>query len=539
MIRRRLWARRSDDRGTSLLMALIFVTVGALVIMAVLGLVDANVRGTIQLSSEASATAAAEGAANIAINDIGNWTFGGASGGPCFNPSLPTSNGGNTRLLANFYQRPDQTMDSAAVTCEWDASAGTSIAPYGTPSRPLLTLDVTATNALNPPFGISVTNTLSIANSSLRVAGDIFSNSNMVIQPKVLGIGPSLVATSPGTIRAIRACTSGSGYFTPTPTCSSGTPIADPLSTYPRPVVAGLPNRTVPACAPVMTLPYGHYGSPNAATGLATAAALSALTSTACQGGNGVLLFQPGIYYFEFGPPDTVVPWTISAGTVIGGALRPGVTAGPSMPVPNSCVSPVPTTSGGPITVSPADGVTFVFSGGSWMDIISAARVELCGRYGGFGPPLAIYAEQATGALGSACTNAGWPCAAVVTGVPVTGVPLPAAFQVEGTIYLPQRELVLNVSNSSNQNVRGGVVVRRFWANTSRTTTTPVIETQTEVNGQRRTVVWLNVYLCPGSSSCTASGTKALRAKVSIVDPSGVPVVGQRQLTVLSWSLLP
>jgi len=26
---------------------------------------------------------------------------------------------------------------------------------------------------------------------------------------------------------------------------------------------------------------------------------------------------------------------------------------------------------------------------------------------------------------------------------------------------------------------------------------------------------------------------------VSIVDPSGVPVVGQRQVTVLSWSLLP
>jgi hypothetical protein len=538
MIRRRLWARRSDDRGTSLVLALIFVTVGSLVIMAVLGLVDANVRGTIQLSSEASMTAAAEGAANIAINDIRNWTFGGASGGPCFNPSLPTSNGGNTRLLANFYQRPDQTLDSAAVTCDWDASVGTSIAPYGTPSRALLTLDPTVTSGTGGPIGIWVTNTLGLTVGSLRTTGGIVSNSNIVVQPKTLGVGGNL--TSSTTIQAVRACSSGSGLFTPpTPTCNTNTPVTDPLSIYPRPVVAGLPNRTVPACAPVMTLPYGHYGSPNAATGLNTALALSALTSTGCLGGNGVLLFQPGIYYFEFGPPDSAVAWTMSAGTVIGGALRPGVTAGPTMPVPNSCVSPVPTTSGGPVTISPNDGVTFVFSGGSWMDVISAARVEICGRYGGFGPPLAIYAEPAMGALGSACTASNWPCAAVVTGVPVIGVPLPAAFQVEGTIYTPQRELVLNLNNSSAQNVRGGVVVHRIWANTTRTTPTSVIDTQADVNAQRRTVVWLNVYLCPGSSSCTASGTKALRAKVSIVDPSGVPVVGQRKVTVLSWSLLP
>jgi hypothetical protein len=65
-----------------------------------------------------------------------------------------------------------------------------------------------------------------------------------------------------------------------------------------------------------------------------------------------------------------------------------------------------------------------------------------------------------------------------------------------------------------------------------------VIETPVEVNTQRRTVVWLNVYLCPGSSSCTAGGVQALRTKVSIVDSSGLPVAGSRQLTVLSWSLL-
>jgi hypothetical protein len=288
-----------------------------------------------------------------------------------------------------------------------------------------------------------------------------------------------------------------------------------------------------------MTFPFGHYGSPNAATGLATALALSALTSSGCQGGKGVLLFQPGVYYFEFGPADTAVPWTMSAGTVIGGALRPGVTPGPTMPVPNSCVSPMPTTSGGPVTISPTDGVTFVFSGGSWMNVVSSARVELCGRYDGKNPPLAIFAEPA-GALDSFCNSSGWPCAAVVTGVPLTGSAQPTAFQVEGTIYLPKRELVLTLNNSSAQDVRGGAVVRRFWASTSRapTITTPVIEIPPVANTQRRTVVWLNVYLCPASSSCTAGGVPALRTKVSIVDSSGLPTVGSRQVTVLSWSLV-
>ena len=532
MIRRRLWARRSDDRGTSLVLALIFVTVGSLVVMTVLALVDTNVRGTIQLSSEANATAAAEGAANIAINDLRKSTFVGLPGTSCFS-------GATTRFLNGFYTRPDGTKDSARVTCDLDPSS--SIAPYGTPSRALQTLDQTAASGTNPPIGISVTNglTSSTVVGSLRVQGDVISNSNIYVQPKLIPIigGPSANLTSSGTIRANRACSTGSGLFAPTPTCNIGTPVADPYSSLTPPDVASLTNRTVPACAPIMTFPPGHYGSSNAITGAAIATALSGLTSTLCQGGNGVLLFQPGIYYFEFGPTDTAVPWTLSAGTTVGGALRAGVTPGPSMPVPNSCVSPVPTTPGGPVTVSPADGVTFVFSGGSWMNVLSSARVELCGRYGGFGPPLAIYAEQTTGSLATTC-NTGWPCAAVVTGTLAAGLLLPTAFQVEGTIYLPQRELVLALNNSSNQNLRGGAVVRRAWANTARTATTPVIETPPEASTQRRTVVWLNVFICPASASCTSGGQQALRTKVSIVDSPAPAVAGRRQMTVLSWSLL-
>jgi hypothetical protein len=522
--------RPGDDRGTSLVLALIFVTVGSLVLMAVLALAETNVGATLVMNDHASDTAAAEGAANIAINFLRGGEFAGL--GSC----LP---GGNPLQLNAFYTRPDgKTKDSAVVTCDLDSK----IAPFGTPSRALLTLDPTATSGTNPPVGITVSNGLSLSVGSLRVQGDVFSNSNIYVQPKVGVTGGNLTSSGGGTIKAIRAC-SASSLFSPAPLCGSGTPISDPLAPYaPKPAdLAGLPDRTVPGCAPTVTFQQGHYGSrTNPGAALAAATALSALTSSSCLSGNAVLLFQPGIYYFEFAAPDFLppIPWTLTAGTVIGGALRPGVTPGPTMPVPNSCVSPVPTPGSTSVTVLPNDGVTFVFSGGSWMNVMSSARVELCGRYGGIGPPLAIYAEQTTGALGGACTSSGWPCAAVLTGT-ILGAFMPAAFQVEGTIYLPNRELVLNVPNNSTQAIRGGVEVRRFWANTSRATTmtTPVIETPVEVNSQRRTVVWLKVFLCPASPTCTASGQPALRTRVSIVDPTGLPKAGNRQMTVLSWGM--
>ena len=49
-------------------------------------------------------------------------------------------------------------------------------------------------------------------------------------------------------------------------------------------------------------------------------------------------------------------------------------------------------------------------------------------------------------------------------------------------------------------------------------------------------MVVLNVYVCPGSSTC-GSGQLQLRTKVLIIDPSAIPVPGARQMTVLSWSL--
>jgi hypothetical protein len=54
-----------------------------------------------------------------------------------------------------------------------------------------------------------------------------------------------------------------------------------------------------------------------------------------------------------------------------------------------------------------------------------------------------------------------------------------------------------------------------------------------------RTVLYLTVYLCPGSNTCSsATGTSKLHAVIEVLDPSGIPVPGARQITVLSWSVL-
>ena len=403
MTPRRFCSRPYDDRGTSLVLAPVFITIGSLAVMTVFALADTSMKSAIALRSLASEMAAAEGAANLAINTLRDGDFGGP--GNCFGAS-------STLTLSNFYQRPDGSQDSARVTCALDPTSTT--APIGTPPRALLTLDTTASGLLGP-FGISVTTTQNTNPGSLRVTGAVHSNSNIVIQPRIPFVVQSGNLTSSGAIRANLSCSSGTGFYSPTPTCSTGTVIADPA--YPPPLVAGLPTRTVPACAAVMTFDPGRY---------IDVANLSHRTSALCQGGNAVLHFRPGVYYFqfdEFGPPGANLPWVwaITRGTVIGGALRAGVTLAPGMslsPTNPNCVSPVPTGPGW-LAPLPDNGVTFVFSGRSQMNVAGSAKVELCGRYGGRSAapgnpmiaPIAVTAQPATGTLATLCASTAWPCA--------------------------------------------------------------------------------------------------------------------------------
>src|SRR3954447_6488435 len=105
--------RLRDDDGAILIIAIIVVTVVALVVGAVLTRGDGSVRATVALRQVAGTTYAADGAAQVAINDLrtgfntGNaepagWAFSNATGTGCF--GYNTDGSTVSRLpLPNFY----------------------------------------------------------------------------------------------------------------------------------------------------------------------------------------------------------------------------------------------------------------------------------------------------------------------------------------------------------------------------------------------------------------------------------------------------
>ena len=508
MTPRRFCSRRYDDRGTSLVLALVFITVVSLVVMTVLALADASMQSTIALRSQVSETAAAEGAAQTAINALRKSPYNGNSAG-CFGTS-------NTLQLWNFYQRPGGSQDSARVTCELDPSLGS--APVVMPQQALLTTDTAVGTS---PLGQVVTGYGS--GNTLRVAGPVHSDSSISL------VNGNLTASGP--ITAQRTCLSVGGVFSPTATCNNGNQVN---VTYSPPNVSGLPTQTVPNCGTttgVYTLSPGRY---------IDATRLSNLTKSTCQGGNAIVQLLPGIYYFDFSLslfPTSAGTWFVTAGTVIAGNLRQGMTLTPGVqpPLPGACKSPVPTGSGW-VAPEPGDGVTIVMGGTGQLNVTGAGRVEICGRYAPNAPPVAIAAQPTTGALGLLCT-VGWPCAALSTGLLVGAAP--TAMYVQGTTMLPTREFVVSLSSTSQQMFRGGVIARRAgFFSTQDSSAPPVIQVSpSNPTAPRRTVLNLTVFVCPSSSTCSSGGDLKLRTTVAFNDPTGLTVAGQRQVSVLSWSL--
>jgi hypothetical protein len=115
------------------------------------------------------------------------------------------------------------------------------------------------------------------------------------------------------------------------------------------------------------------------------------------------------------------------------------------------------------------------------------------------------------------------------------------AFFVQGTTNTPAAAIDLTLNNLTSQVLRFGVVARSLWVKEtgSLNYSGPVIEVpdNSPGYGTASTIVDLQVYVCPGSSACSSSAGKLqLTARVQIWDPSGSPVPGARQITVLSWS---
>ena len=130
-LRRRIHAS-GDDRGAVLIYALVFITVIAIVVAAVISLADTNLRTTAALRDQAGETAGADGAAQLAINDLRSGSYIGPTGSCFATPTLE---------LTNFYQPPDGPSLSARVECAQDD--GLSVRPGATGAGfALLTLPI-------------------------------------------------------------------------------------------------------------------------------------------------------------------------------------------------------------------------------------------------------------------------------------------------------------------------------------------------------------------------------------------------------------
>jgi hypothetical protein len=518
---------RSDDTGATLIFALIFITVVAVMIGAVLSFVDTSMRTTVAVRSEAAKAAAADGAAQLAINYVRTHDYITGGAGTCVD---------GMSSLGDFYQEA-ATHYSASVTCAPDsedsvlggAGGGLSITSSNRPGQAVLT------NGQGSNDGFDV---YPRGNLYMQVQGEIRSNSYVTVQKNLSSTGDisavgNCLALSGGTIKStggtVNCNLGGSGW-------------ADPG--YDKPAESGpLVTRTLPTCTGG-TRVYDFF--PGVYTDLT---ALDSYTSSTNSCKNSVLWFHPGTYYFNFSQSGA---WSIDSGSVVGGTPTSALSVSPAPTMPFSCETPTDEGQAG-WTRPPANaGVEFVLGGTSRISL-GAGRMELCATYHTDAPPIALYvltspAGTAPGPIVPAATgrfcaneigdssnnNNGSSCATLYSDKSPN-----STLYVQGTTYAPSAWVDIDINNNSGQVFRFGIISRKLSliATASSDLTKPIIEVPNLVySGPSRTVLYLAVFVCTGTTPCSTSGTPQLKVKVGITDPDGTVTHGKRQVTVYDWS---
>jgi hypothetical protein len=478
-----------DETGAALVIALIFITVVAMVTAVVLSFADASLRATVGLHQQATESYAADGAAQVAINDLRTGSYTNDLGQLCFGDTDALS-------LPDF---PTAAAGSAVVECTPDAGSGA--ASEGTlnqaniPQNAILTLGGTSTKE----SGILLS---SVNNSdALSTAGQIRSDSSILVQRGAL--------TSDSGITTLRGYCFHAGKATVS--CGADGPEADP--SYPSPN-APATARTVPVCPKgggLVTFKPGLYTD---------ASALSA-----CSSDTTTMWFQPGTYYFDF--KQDAPTWTMDSGSLVGGT--PTVALRTTVPsIPGSCVSP--------LTSTKADaGVQFVFGGVSNLALGKTAQAELCGSYSRNQPPIAVYGLAK--AQGPVAAERG--CITAEGGCPLISSPdysVANELYVQGTVYAPRASLALSYGKarglSTGQFVSDGIIARSVSVLLDGVSSAGVAvpdETAGPRSGQ--TDVLLRVYVCAGRSRCSPrTGRLQLETAVAISDPQGQQLLQTQQL---------
>jgi hypothetical protein len=534
--------RRGDDSGSSLIFALIIITVVALAVSALLSFSDTSVRTTVALRNQASQAYDADGAAQVAINQLRKDNFGGAAGG---------CNSTNTVVLPNFYPAVGTaSAASAAVRCTPD-SANSGVGGGGHNSSPgsaILTLSTGAGGEYGLYYDSSNT-------ASFKVKGGVFSDSTIFLKGNKSNLENSATNSY---VYAMGTCSSdGTSVIisTPAAVCNySANPASafdrrakDP-GTIPNPLPTSFDAPSAPtavgtvlpvACAAKTVFEFepGLYTS---------AAALNALTNAAGACSGSVWHFKPGTYYFNFKDPAVAHRWTVSSGYLVGGTATasPFTVAKVAAQTTATCVAPTPsgTTLG--------TGVEFVFGGDSRMEVKKGSAsanpdVQICASNSASGPPIAMYGLKT--AIGSAPFDVPAQSGCIVTtGYPVGGDaihcavvqtyndPSPA-LTIYGTTYTPRSVIDLYLNNNTNQVFRWGLVTRSLYAGSTGSSdlSNAIIAVPDDAPSPfpLPNMMYLDVYVCPNSGTCDTSGQVRLRVKVLVT------AVPPRTVSVLSWAV--
>jgi hypothetical protein len=336
-------ARRPDDSGTALILALTFLALFGVVVGVILQFAAVGFRTTVSVRSLAVNRAAANGAIDGAVNYLtksANQQIGSApySGG-CYN--LPSSS----------------RQPAAAVQC---------LARSGSGAGAVANLDTQPGQAVLGQSGNSSEGYVQAAGSASLVTGSVIGD-----QSVSLGAGSTLGVTS-GAVTATTTCnTPATGV---SPACQVGSLPTNPGSGFSSIATNGdspiastsVGLAAVPACpaAKVITLSPGIYQS---------AAALNALTTGgACAG--ALVWFQPGIYYMNFADASDTWNLSDSAADVVGGTLTFGLPASRPSALPSFPTAATPAYSACDVT---KNGVVFIFGGDSRMNV-TGSKVQLC-----------------------------------------------------------------------------------------------------------------------------------------------------------------
>ncbi|WAX57114.1 hypothetical protein M6B22_21745 [Jatrophihabitans cynanchi] len=535
-------ARPSGDGGVTLILALIIITTIALVIGATLSLATTNVKATVALRDQAATSYSADGAAQVAVNQLRTGTFPGAN---CTATATQS-------LLGFFPATSTVAAGNAAVQCIPDpGNTSNGGGSNSSPGSAILTLS----DGTGGERGIYV-NTSN--NASVKVNGGIFSDSTIFLEGNKSDLQNTNTTNS--YVYAMGNCSSSGTsriISTPAPVCNYST---NPLSAVDRrgkdpgtitghgssfdaPAAPTANGTVAPASCSAKTafefLP-GLYRS---------AAALNALTNGAGACSGSVWHFNPGTYYFDFTDPG-VHQWIVSSGFLVGGTanVSGALTVAKIQNLQNAgqpyCIAP---TVGG-TTLN--GGVRFVFGGDSRMYVTKGLasanpNVQICASNSPSGPPIAIYGLKsgigsgafAVAAESGCITNTGYVaqggdathCAVVQT----TNDPNPA-LTVYGTTYVPRAVIDLYLNNNTVQVFRWGLVTRALLVGSTGSTNlaNAVIDVPNDAPAPFAvpSVLYLNVFVCTGPSACSTAGTPKLRAKVQL--STTTPTTA----TVLSWS---